>query len=588
MNFSEKVTLYKSVRKYFERGTRSCALGPTTNFEESELSLVINACKERTSQCKWSIKQAELFVSQQSSLLLTDETEAMAPKELQNKLCEIMQDNPLYSQAYFLCYLNSVRLRDYFNALDALKRSFDRNTLKTLTASTPSENKGYQYSSLNLAILHTQFGHKQEAIQSLQECIMLAQEGGDRTCLDLAQLWLYYLKEGTIQSIDSQSTSKIDAGIATNLSVTIQALVKKSIMNGCQPSKLFDLLLRSDSLNCQHGITRLLATGTAERSALWTIFGKNELASCCSQSLLFWNMKKMGKTYNSDGICEAICTTALWLGLQGEYNLSSVALQHAKDRFPRYPLSQQWVITDCYMISIRSIITMQWQQAEDACNTLYRLEPTLATLQLVNLFIAKRNLLGARELLHELLSKPDLEPFIQVRAKILLANTMFINPTTVLPGVIEVLNSALVLARKLYFSYEVAMIDVQFAYVLLQMQMPKRALKSVKKSIEDILSNGSRYDRARVQYLFTRCLVAASVTKEKKISNLNRCSKILETAVDDFMQLECYTKVKDIYSYLAVTYHDLGLIESRNRFAYKFRVLHEQFPCSKEYFDVFH
>lgn len=200
MSFSEVLMLYKNLQKYIERGSRAMFIAPMSNIEESEIGMIKGSYKERASQCKWSIKQSELFVAQQSQLLLNDETQALPPKELQNKLCEIMQDNPLYSQAYFLCYLNSVRLRDYFNAMDALKRSFDRSTLKNLT-SGPTESKGYQYSSLNLAILHSQFGHKNEALQSLKESIMLAQENGDRVCLDLAQSWLSYLEEGNILKI---------------------------------------------------------------------------------------------------------------------------------------------------------------------------------------------------------------------------------------------------------------------------------------------------------------------------------------------------------------------------------------------------
>lgn len=194
MSFSEVLGLYKNIKKYYERDVRGLSIAPPTiKIEESDLGIMKNNYTERASQCKWSLKQAELFVAQQSELLLCDETQALPPKELQNKLCEIMQDNPLYSQAYFLCYLNSIRLRDYFNALDALKRAFDRNTMK---AGSTADHKGYQYSSLNLAILHTQFGHVTEAVQSLKECIMLAQENGDRVCLDLAQSWLSYLQEG--------------------------------------------------------------------------------------------------------------------------------------------------------------------------------------------------------------------------------------------------------------------------------------------------------------------------------------------------------------------------------------------------------
>lgn len=351
MTFSEVLALYKNIKKYYEKGTRIAAIAPTNSGE-------LRANKDRIS-CKWSIKQAELFVSQQSSLLLNDETEAMAPKELQGKLCEIMQDNPLFSQAYFLCYMNAIRLCDYFSALDALKRAFDRSTLKSLSVAS-AENKGYQYSSLNLAILHAQFDHKNEAVQSLRECIMLSQESGDRTCLDLAQSWLTFLHTDDRNLQPLEPSAKPDLSLATNSSVAIQALVQKASQSGSVPAKLFEMLLKSDTLNCQHSLLHLMSTGLAERSALWSLYGKNEVATACSQVLLCSNLQRLGKMYNSDGVCEALCTNALWIGLQGEYTMAAAILQHAKMRFPRFPMSQYWITVDAYLTSVQASISGQF------------------------------------------------------------------------------------------------------------------------------------------------------------------------------------------------------------------------------------
>lgn len=150
-------------------------------------------------------------------------------------------------------------------------------------------------------MLLTQFGPNREAIQCLKECIMLAQEGGDRVYLDFAQLWLYFLHENGMQAVDAQVASKLDAPMSTNLSAALQSLVRKSALSGCQSSKLLlDLLHRSDTLKCQYSITNLLAMNTAKRSAFWTIYSKIELYTYCREALFYWNMKKQ---------------TAFWLGL---------------------------------------------------------------------------------------------------------------------------------------------------------------------------------------------------------------------------------------------------------------------------------
>lgn len=383
-------------------------------------------------------------------------------------------------------------------------------------------------------------------------------------------------------------SSDSDKTVAINTSVAYQALVKKSALSGSIPAKLFEVLMRSDVLICQHSLMQLMAISRIERAALWNLYGKNELAACCSQVMLHTSLKRLGKTYNSDGICEAICSNALWLGLQGQYNLAATVLQHAKQRFPRYPLSRFWVITDCYMTSIQAIISGKWYEAEEACTNLYRLDRHLAILQRASLYIANRNVKMAQNLLEELLEEDSLPPMIQVKAKILMADSFVINSNKVLPQAIEVLSEALTIAKEKFLTYELAMIDAHFSHFLLAMDMPQRALNSLKVAIETVLVNGSLYDKARITFLFCKCLIGASSGKEQKLKNLPECLKLLEQAMADFLLLESYSKVKDIYVYLAHLYNELEMSEERNCYAYKFRMLEQQYPTSVEYLDIFH
>lgn len=125
MSFQELMILHKNISIYYEKGIRSMAIAPATptNLDDIDETLL--------AKHKWSAKQAELFVAQQSSLLENDEVKALNPKELQKRIDEIVQIyNPLYSKAYFLSYLNNIRIRDLPNCIEALHRSFDRNAGK--------------------------------------------------------------------------------------------------------------------------------------------------------------------------------------------------------------------------------------------------------------------------------------------------------------------------------------------------------------------------------------------------------------------------------------------------------------------------
>jgi anaphase-promoting complex subunit 5 len=88
-------------------------------------------------------------------------------------------------------------------------------------------------------------------------------------------------------------------------------------ISGHLPSKLFDVLIKSDILNWQHSMVNLISNCVVERSALWILYGKNEIATLFGQLLLNSNLKTMGKTHVDEGQCLALCNLALWLSLQG-------------------------------------------------------------------------------------------------------------------------------------------------------------------------------------------------------------------------------------------------------------------------------
>lgn len=588
MSFPELMALYKNILTYYDKGVRSIAISPDLKLGNDQPVDTQLFYKDRAgTYSKWSIKQSELFVAQQSTLLISNETEALDPIEMENRLKEIVTDNPMYSQAHFLSYMNNLRIRDFQNSLDALHRSFDRRTVKT--AATTQEPKGYQYSSLNLAILHALFNHKAEALASLKECIMLAQEAGDRVCLQIAQSWLCYLDTAQIQLNEKMVANKTELSLVNSVSLGIQFVVKQASQAGYLPSKLFELLLKSDILNCQHSMMNLIGNCLAEKTAIWSLYGKNDIASLFSQILLNSNLKTLGKANNGEGNCHALCCLGLWLSLQGEYTLSAVVIQHAKERFPRPPISRFWAICECVSISTHAIYRHRWKEGNDVITSLFTLDEKVATLQLASLNIARGNFSYARDILQRLLATTDLEHFYRVRAMILLANT-YITPDQTSPHVINILNKALHLATEKYLDYEAALIQMTSAHVLLGMNMPRQALKVMKESVEIILANGSLYDRAKCNFLLVKCLVASTTTNDDadKLKCMAGCMKLLDESIDAFTKLECYTKVKDIYFYVATFYADMNIVNQRNWYSHKFRKCDEQFATSYEYLNVFY
>ena len=95
-----------------------------------------------------SRKQADLFIATQSNLIQTAETHALSPKMLQKEINNILKSNPGLSEAYFLSYLNSLRMGEFSQAVD---------NLHTASAFAQTEEEGsqsFRYAVLNLGSLH--------------------------------------------------------------------------------------------------------------------------------------------------------------------------------------------------------------------------------------------------------------------------------------------------------------------------------------------------------------------------------------------------------------------------------------------------
>lgn len=664
MQFSQILELYKSMVKYYEKGIRaitffvetveedetagSAAMITDTSLAvatpmksvhvEDELSLCLpppqlTNSKDRNGHSKWSEKQADLFIARQCSLLENNETEALEPKELQQRLNEISNDIPHYAQAHILSYMNSLRVRDVFNALDAFHCAYDRVKVRgnvsaaaMLTTGPGNEtntakcNKGLQYSSLNLAILHVQFNHYEEALSSLRECVMLAQEAGDKICLQLAQSWLCLLDRKYVLLCENIVSNQTENTAVHAISLGVQFIVNVAAISGkfrftfsmCRkrnnqfklfsnrfagvlPSKLFELLMKSEVINFQHNLMDLVANCLSQKAAVWQQYGKTELASLCNQLLLqiFRANKGSDCIENSESVCLSLCSVALRLSIQGDMAQCATVLEHASKRFPRDPLARNWQKIELYIVSQQAIYHCKWTDAAKACSELYMYDSTLSILQRSVLNISRRNSILAQKHLLVLLKDERLDPSARIRTMILLANTYFTrdmtdaNDSHFSAEVIDILNRAAMYAKEKYLSYDAAMVDINTTYVLLTMGKPHQALKLINNCIETVLANGGIYDCAKTQFLFVRCLVATQPDRQGKIATLGDTATILEQCIQHFLKLESYSKVKDVYIYLATVYDDVKLMAERNKWSHKFHELEEQFPTPSEYLDIF-
>nr|XP_016925842.2 anaphase-promoting complex subunit 5 [Drosophila suzukii] len=602
LSFPEMMDMYKNICSYYERGVRAAASGsrmavaggilhreetpppnqitektadPETKKKEEAIARV---AQERNPLSRWAPKQAKFFINKQSELLESNERKALPPLELQKKVQEIIHDLPLITTPYFLGYMNQLRVRDYYNALSALHRALDRSPVRLM-----SQEKGYQYFCVNLAVLHATFGHRDEALAALRESIMLAQEHGDKRSLNLANTWYCLLRdELPLSAVQKsvQEANEVDGSLLQNYTLALHFAVKLGTVAGYQPLRLFDLLQHSDNLTNRNNFADHASEALALRSAVWSAYGKHELAALYSQVLLA-SRDRFGNA--SAGLGSALASYALWLQLQGEPQLSKVLLHRAKERFPRLPGAEGWMISQCHVVIQAGIYQCRWHDALKACDQLYLLDPSDAIMQRASIYVAKREFFNARRLLDKLAGQDNLPFLLRMRVQVLLgycgmADGRFSSETTML-----LLRVAEDMAES-QMDYELALVDLLLAQQLLLLGMPQKAYQAIKRCMHDIHINGGLYERAKTDFVFVRCLLAINQNNvEERKAQLVKSLDILERSAQSFKKLSAHAKVLDVYVFLAQRFNEFGERNLRNKYAGEFRRYFTDHPIPREY-----
>lgn len=573
MSLLEEVSLFQAICEYYRKGVRAITLSSddTTamvDFTEANQQ----AMDEGRDFRRWNRKQIELFVGQQFNKLEYNEAEALAPQLLQSTIDEIIEDNPRYSPVYFLDYLNSLRCGDLFNCLEKLHRCFDVNEQRQVSS---KPGKGYQYYVLNLAMLHARFGHRQLALSCLRESIMLAQEVGDRECIELAENWRQFL--GNSNSTAVKGGGSMDNATTTTFqSINNQLVAKGCSMEGSNARKALQIVSETGFVNYNNSL--LVASSLALKSAIYNQMGKHDLAALNSQLLLNCSLKTYGNTVNGESQCKSLLNVASWLSAQGNYDQAAVLFQLAGETHKSAALRRSIAGTELRVSLDQYLAKKEWEQAGGVCQKMDTYDGDEKGMGLIKLNIERGNFPTATAIVDKmLLSTNAHSPLIKTQLNILKLTIML---GTESPNY-EFMNlsvKALNFAKANNLSYEVAKIEVLISRIQLLLEMPSLAKEYIEKALVKILSDGSLADQGDALWQYLKCLLLGTPKGEpEKIAQLLAKDSVLllDGIVKIFTKLDCTGRLKQIYQFLAELCHDCGLREERNRFAFKFKQLVE-------------
>ncbi|XP_004929282.3 anaphase-promoting complex subunit 5 isoform X2 [Bombyx mori] len=587
LTFVQTVALYKTFCLYYQKGRpglmmRSLSKEKLNNMEgvgisatnedprPLELSIKMNIVDRNNllEEGQWSRKQAELFTAQQANLLQINEKKALPPPQLQKMIMQIINDLPDYSDIHFLSFLNCLRMKEFCGAQDSLYNCFDR-TVFSLPGNNicTDRNKHFRYAALNRAAMHTHFGHKELAMESVRESVSRAQEAGDSACVGAAGAW-GALAGGRAPRAALLAHAPRSPRAPRLLASAAQLLAQHAALNAAKPADVFQIITRGDTINYLHSMTDLTVAGLANTAALWALYGFTEMASVNCQLLLNLNAK-----------CSVVSEAAGALGVaawRGAGGLCAALAAH----FP-CPATAALAARVC---AHRALLAGKWEEADEGIRQLASSDRWESQLLKAEMYFLKGDAMEALDSLQDVLdfckTEDDSYHFISLRLKAMVLMSQVQQCfSSVQSANIMLLNEALALAKKYHLHYWATTVEMHIANVQLNMGCSKNALVLARKALPFIMAHGSAYDLGRAMLLYTKCRIAsAPISGESRTNVLQSCCEALELVKKNFTKVGAHSRLVQTLYLQAHLYNDIGNQSARNQCAWLYRQLDQQNP----------
>lgn len=576
LNFSGLVNLHKSFCSYYDEGLRRPP--EMAAFEGGDVGARPAATQ----------RQADLFLAQQVMLMQLSEKAALPPPQLQRRINELLAGSKDLFEAHYLSFLNCLAVREYSGADDSLRHYFDRavpvapETKGTVEDSGSTRN--LRYASFNLATLHSKMGNRGEALIALREAVTLAQDANDSAFLQHALSFLCRLQGSRCDPSQLRClvTRASELGLHSVASFGIQALARVEGEAGIAPCTVFELLGKSDLLNCQHAMSEPAGSALAERAALWAFYGFQSLSQLQSQWLLHASrgdpLRAAGVQPLGEVAALALRNLAIAFTWQGHYQNAKEVLNFAKSLFPQYSDSYK-ALKLCHLITSFNVALYQayWPLVEKLASGIRVLDRYEGNLCRARSLLWQGHFTAALDLVDTLFKECcDVEkdfvgcvPHFKGRLYHLKAE-LFIEASQPMLA-IPVLCKGLTHAEKHHLAYVRAMLVVLMAEVQFQIGLPGHASTLLDEVVTIILSHGGLADIGQLCLLRAKCAFSS-----KGVEAAGEAVKLATMALDTYTKVQLKKGIRDAAYWLALTCNIAGLEEQRNAAAQRFRQVDEE------------
>ncbi|XP_050523674.1 anaphase-promoting complex subunit 5 [Daktulosphaira vitifoliae] len=516
----------------------------------------------------WSPRQVELFIAQQIKLLKINESVALDPASLQQKLKDILQANPDHFDAHYLSYLNCLRVKEYCGALCSVQHYFNRQTSRV--TNLDEKSRGYRYTSLNMALLNASFNHNEEALHYLKESIAVAHQVNDHICLQHALMWMYTLSKGDkLTMLKCSVTRSKDLELHQITSFSLQSMAQYLVENAENPSIVFKVLKKSEIYNYFNGLTDLRMTNNVQKAAIWNTYGYQRLATVFSLLVLEHDQSN-NDVYNVESKCIAMCNIINDLIARGDYYLAPLLINEVSQLFP-YEHSNLWIMAEQYLYFKMSLNKQEWPEAELAAKQMASINITESKLRLGELFLKKEDFVSATNSVKHLIENNNTNTILtKLRAYLIIAKA---NESAAL----TILMDAKLISIEYHLTYMTAIINIEIAIILMKHEFPHKALRLLKETKQQIYSGINVYDKAYIKLQIIKAKMMVNIMEDYEHSPefLNKVYTKLGKVAEGFHRSEAITELKETIYLQALVADDLDMRQNRNKHAMEFRHLEE-------------
>lgn len=555
-------------------------------------------------------KLAGVELNKQITLISVNEKEGMNPKELEMFIREITKNDKtmekmllnlqkqqqimcdihdgisrkrptsstkdISSQVEFARFVNCLRIKDYSGAKEALVSYFDSNNTSSCC-----------WSVYNLARLDFYFGHDDNCLNAIKECIDFSQSVNDDECLEFCLLLLAKLmikkanEKSDMEDITALLSHLMNKGISCDLPIlstiaslhleqirhplgkTVEGVIVNSptktttrstgnVVQSPQPNSSVP-----EVMAVRYSLDKVLPMAYANKSAHFSHFGEISLCNLTSQLLLALNgISKIARSTehfmdNNSAIALRNIGLSIWRNHGAPDTAISLLRELSEGLFSFY--------SDGYSLLKKTIAVIEFEhdlfqnnfrEAKTSLEKIGLFDKEEYSLGNISFLEKKGDLVGALKIADDL--EESSNSFVSIRAKI--ARSRLLKNDRICQKCIDLIE-------------EKNMISLRNESVLLMASLQAaqnkitESLSSLRKITVSLLSNGSLQDIGR-----HHLLMASNLKKMAKgnISVLQSALDYNQRGLENFARLNDVDNMKESLTLHAFLHNELGNREQRN------------------------